>query len=171
MPMAKQEPALREDVLNELEKESRLKEHSGIVGKIITAICLSFTCFQLYTAIFGVLDAHLQRAVHLGFGLALVFLLKPSFNKDHSSSVHPWDLLLAVLGAACPAYIVIQYKELVGRAGLMTTEDYVVGAVGVVLVIEATRRIVGIPMVTVVAIFLAYAFLGPYMPDAISHRG
>lgn len=169
--MAKQEPALREDVLKELEKESRLKEHSGIVGKIITAICLSFTCFQLYTAIFGVLDAHLQRAVHLGFGLALVFLLKPVFNKDHSSSVHPWDLLLAVLGAACPAYIVIQYKELVGRAGLMTTEDYIVGAVGVVLVIEATRRIVGIPMVTVVAIFLAYAFLGPYMPDAISHRG
>lgn len=169
--MAKQEPALREDVLKALEKESRLKEHSGIVGKIITAICLSFTCFQLYTAIFGVLDAHLQRAVHLGFGLALVFLLKPVFNKDHSSSVHPWDLLLAVLGAACPAYIVVQYKELVGRAGLMTTEDYIVGAVGVVLVIEATRRIVGIPMVTVVAIFLAYAFLGPYMPDAISHRG
>ena len=98
--MAKQEPALREDVLKELEKESRLKEHSGIAGKIITAICLSFTCFQLYTAIFGVLDAHLQRAVHLGFGLALVFLLKPSFNKDHSSSVHLWDLLLAVLGAA-----------------------------------------------------------------------
>ncbi len=55
--MAKQEPALREDVLKELEKESRLKEHSGIAGKIITAICLSFTCFQLYTAIFGVLDA------------------------------------------------------------------------------------------------------------------
>lgn len=169
--MAKQEPAIREDVLNELEKESRLKEHSGIAGKIITAICLSFTCFQLYTAIFGVLDAHLQRAVHLGFGLALVFLLKPSFHKDRSSSVHPWDLLLAVLGAACPAYVVLQYKELVGRAGLMTTEDYIVGAVGVVLVIEATRRIVGIPMVTVVAVFLAYAFLGPYMPDAISHRG
>lgn len=171
MPMAKQEPAIREDVLKELEKESSLKEHSGIVGKFVTAICLTFTCFQLYTAIFGVLDAHLQRAVHLGFGLALVFLLKPSFHKDRSSSVHPWDLLLAVLGAACPAYIVIQYKELVGRAGLMTTEDYIVGAVGVVLVIEATRRIVGIPMVTVVAVFLAYAFLGPYMPDAISHRG
>lgn len=171
MPMAKQEPAIREDVLKELEKESSLKEHSGIVGKFVTAICLAFTCFQLYTAIFGVLDAHLQRAVHLGFGLALVFLLKPSFHKDRSSSVHPWDLLLAVLGAACPAYVVIQYKELVGRAGLMTTEDYIVGAVGVVLVIEATRRIVGIPMVTVVAVFLAYAFLGPYMPDAISHRG
>lgn len=171
MPMAKQEPAIREDVLKELEKESSLKEHSGIVGKFVTAICLTFTCFQLYTAIFGVLDAHLQRAVHLGFGLALVFLLKPSFHKDRSSSVHPWDLLLAVLGAACPAYVVIQYKELVGRAGLMTTEDYIVGAVGVVLVIEATRRIVGIPMVTVVAVFLAYAFLGPYMPDAISHRG
>lgn len=171
MPMAKQEPAIREDVLKELEKESSLKEHSGIVGKIITAICLAFTCFQLYTAIFGVLDAHLQRAVHLGFGLALVFLLKPMFGQGRDSFVHPLDLLLAVLGAACPAYIVIQYKELVGRAGLMTTEDYIVGAVGVVLVIEATRRIVGIPMVTVVAVFLAYAFLGPYMPDAISHRG
>ena len=169
--MAKQEPALREDVLNELEKESKLKDYTGIVGKIITAICLTFTCFQLYTAIFGVLDAHLQRAVHLGFGLALVFLFKPLFAKNRSGFVHPIDLLLSALGAVCPAYIVVQYKELVGRAGLMTTEDYIVGAIGVILVIEATRRIVGIPMVTVVMLFLAYAFLGPYMPDAISHRG
>ena len=80
-------------------------------------------------------------------------------------------MLLAIVGAATPAYILIEYKELVLRAGLVTDVDFIVGLIGILLVIEATRRVVGLPMVCVVLFFLAYAFLGPYMPGALAHRG
>ena len=78
---------------------------------------------------------------------------------------------MAVLGAASPAYIVIMYRELAFRAGIINSVDLVIGVLGVLLVIEATRRVVGLPMVIVVLAFLTYAFAGPYMPGVLSHRG
>ena len=163
---------LAEDVLKQLDKESNTVVHSGIMGKIVTALAISFSIFQLYTATFGVLDAQLQRAVHLGFGLCLIFLLYPTFPKSWKEhKLHPLDYLLAILGAAMPAYIIIQYQELVLRAGMINDTDLLVGVLGVALVIEATRRVVGIPMLVVVVLFLAYAFAGPYMPGVLAHRG
>ena len=161
-----------EAVLKKYDRESNIAHYTGLPQKIIAAIAITFSIFQLYTATFGILDAQLQRAVHLGFGLALAYLLYPcrrAWTRDHF--FHPIDVLFAVLGAAAPAYIVLQYRELVTRAGSATTADIVVGGIGILLVIEAARRVVGLPMVTVVLCFLAYAFLGPYMPGVLAHRG
>ena len=161
-----------EAVLKKYDRESNTVHYAGLPKKIVAAIAITFSVFQLYTATFGILDAQLQRAVHLGFGLALAYLLYPfrrAWTRD--SFFHPIDVIFAVLGAAAPAYIVIQYRELVTRAGSVSTADAVVGGIGILLVIEATRRVVGLPMVTVVLFFLAYAFLGPYMPGVLAHRG
>ncbi|EGK62472.1 TRAP transporter [Centipeda periodontii DSM 2778] len=161
-----------EAVLKKYDRESNTVHYAGLPKKIIAAIAITFSVFQLYTATFGILDAQLQRAVHLGFGLALAYLLYPfrrAWTRD--SFFHPIDVIFAVLGAAAPAYIVIQYRELVTRAGAIAPTDVVVGGIGILLVIEATRRVVGLPMVTVVLFFLAYAFLGPYMPGVLAHRG
>ena len=160
-----------EAVLKKYDKDSDTMEYKGIMAKIVSAIAITFSIFQLYTATFGVLDAQLQRAVHLGFGLALVYLLYPTRKSWSRTKLHPFDLLLAILGAAAPAYILIEYNQLVLRSGLVTTPDLVVGILGILLVVEATRRVVGIPMVTVVVLFLAYAFAGPYMPGVLAHRG
>ena len=62
-------------VLKEFDKESDTMEYTGLMKKIVAFIAICFSVFQLYTATFGVLDAQLQRGVHLGFGLTLVFLL------------------------------------------------------------------------------------------------
>ena len=161
-----------EKVLKKYDRESNTAHYTGWPKKIIAAIAITFSVFQLYTAIFGVLDAQLQRAVHLGFGLALAYLLYPfrrAWTRDHY--FHPIDIVFAVLGAATPAYLVIQYRELITRAGTVSPVDTVVGGLGILLVIEATRRVVGLPMVTVVLVFIAYAFLGPYMPGVLAHRG
>ena len=159
---------LAEDALKKYDKESNTVLHTGFMAKFVSALAIAFSVFQLYTAIFGVLDAQLQRAVHLGFGLALVYLLYPTFP---GMTLRFSDYVLAFLGAAAPAYLVIEYNELVLRAGTVTDVDFAVGLVGVLLVIEATRRVVGIPMVCVVMLFLAYAFLGPEMPGILAHRG
>ena len=161
-----------EKVLKKYDRESNTAHYTGWPKKIIAAIAITFSVFQLYTAIFGVLDAQLQRAIHLGFGLALAYLLYPfrrAWTRDHY--FHPIDIVFAVLGAATPAYLVIQYRELITRAGTVSPVDTVIGGLGILLVIEATRRVVGLPMVTVVLAFIAYAFLGPYMPGVLAHRG
>ena len=67
-----------EEVMQKFDKESNKREPDGFWGYVISAICILFACFQLYTGIFGVLDAHLQRTIHLCFGMALIYLLYPA---------------------------------------------------------------------------------------------
>lgn len=169
--MAEQKTMTSEEVLKKYDKESNTMEYSGVMAKFVSALAITFSVFQLYTAIFGVLDAQLQRAIHLGFGLSLAFLLYPTKKSWRRDKLHPFDAILAVLGAAAPAYIVICYSDLIRRAGLPTETDVIFGALGILLVIEAARRVVGIPMVAVVLVFITYAFVGPYMPGILAHRG
>lgn len=160
-----------EEMLKDLEPESDTRDYKGFMAKVISAIAITFSIFQLYTALYGVLDAQLQRAVHLGFGLALIYLLYPTCKSWSRDKLHPLDFVLSILGAATPAYILISYHELVLRAGAINSIDMAVGCLGVLLVIEATRRVVGIPMVLVALVFLVYAFVGPYAPGVLAHRG
>ena len=160
-----------EEILKKYDTESNTMEYTGVMSKFVAALAITFSVFQLYTAIFGVLDAQLQRAIHLGFGLSLSFLLYPTKKSWRRDKLHPFDAILAILGAAAPAYIVICYKELIFRAGLPTETDVIFGALGILLVIEAARRVVGIPMVSVVLVFITYAFVGPYMPGIFAHKG
>ena len=160
-----------DEILKKLDRSANTIEASGFFKRFISALAISFSIFQLYTAVFGVLDAQIQRAIHLGFGLSLSFLLYPTISTWRRDRVHPIDMFLAILGAAMPAYIVVNYRELILRAALPTPEDVAVGTLGVLLVIEAARRVVGMPMVTVVICFLIYAFFGNYAPGILAHRG
>lgn len=169
--MAEKKELTAEEVLKKYDKESNTMEYKGLMSKFISALAISFSVFQLYTASLGLLDAQLQRAIHLGFGLALAFLLYPTKKSWRRDKLNPLDGLLAIIGAATPAYIVIFYRELVLRAGIPTTADVIVGAIGILIVIEAARRVVGIPMVCVILFFVAYAFAGPYLPGVFAHRG
>lgn len=169
--MAEEKQMSAEEVLKKYDNESNTMEYTGVMAKIISAIAITFSVFQLYTASFGILDAQIQRGIHLGFGLCLSFLLYPTKKSWRRDKLHPLDGLLAILGAAAPAYIVIFYRELILRSMLPTTTDVIIGTLGILLVIEAVRRVVGIPMVCVVLVFITYAFAGPYMPGILAHRG
>jgi TRAP transporter 4TM/12TM fusion protein len=81
------------------------------------------------------------------------------------------DWVLALVGAFCAAYLFFFYRELSTRPGQPTTLDLVVAVIGIVLLLEATRRALGLPMVIVALVFLGYTFGGPYMPDLIAHKG
>ena len=160
-----------EEVMQKFDKESDKREMKGFWNILINAICIVFAIFQLYTATFGILDAHLQRAIHLAFGFLLIFLLYPARKSWSRTSMHPLDVLFALVGAASALYIVVNYQELVLRAGMNNETDFIVGVVGTLMVFEAARRVVGWPMITVAFVFIAYAFLGPYIPGILAHRG
>ena len=123
-----------EEVMQKFDKESNKREPDGFWGYVISAICILFACFQLYTGIFGVLDAHLQRTIHLCFGMALIYLLYPARASWSRKSMHPVDLVFAVLSVFATMYIFFQYDELVLRAGMNTETDIMVGILGIVLV-------------------------------------
>ena len=160
-----------EEVLQKFDKESNKREMSGLWGYIINGICVLFAAFQLYTATFGILDAHLQRAIHLTFGFLLIFLLYPTRQSWSKTKMNPIDVLFALAGACSAMYIVYNYNELVLRAGMNTETDFIVALIGTVLVFEAARRVVGWPMIIVALVFLLYAFFGPYVPGIMAHRG
>lgn len=160
-----------EEVLQKYDKESDKRSMSGTWDYIIKAVCIVFAIFQLYTATFGILDAHLQRAIHLAFGFILIFLLYPGRKSWSRSSMHPLDVLFAVVSAASALYIVVNYQELVLRAGMNSETDFIVGLIGTFMVFEAARRVVGWPMITVAFVFMIYAFFGPYIPGILAHRG
>ncbi len=160
-----------EEILRKVDLESNYRKLTGLVGKIVAALAITFSLFQLYTAGFGLLDASIQRAIHLGFALCLVFLLYPARKSWSRARIHPLDLLLAVMGAAVPMYVVAFYQSLVLRAGQVTTVDFIVGLLGIVLILEAARRVVGLPMVTIAFCFLIYALVGRYIPGSLAHRG
>lgn len=159
------------DILKKYDKEADYRDYKGLMAKVITAIAITFSCFQLYTALFGVLDAMIQRSVHLSFGMALIYLLYPTRKKWSRTKLHPFDLVLAILGSLAPIYIITNYQQLVLRAGTATTLDMVVGVIGLILVLEAARRCVGLPIVIIASAFIAYAFFGPYIPGRLAHRG
>ena len=160
-----------EAVLRKYDTESNTRNLSGLMALIVSAIAITFSLFQLYTSVFGVLDAHLQRAIHLSFGMALIFLMYPTRASWSKTSVHPLDVLLSIIGAALPMYVVVFYSDLVLRSGQITSEDMIVGTLGILMVIEAARRVVGWPIVIVAILFMVYGFAGPYMPDILAHRG
>ncbi len=161
-----------EEKLKSLDKESNTVEYTGICGKIIALVCICFALFQIYTGFFGALDAMIQRCVHLSFGISLVFLLCPTKKSwIKKGRFHPLDVLLAVIAMVPPIYILVNYQDLILRAGTVTMTDSIVGAIGIIMVLEAARRIVGLPIVIVVVCFLAYGFFGRYMPGPLAHRG
>ena len=157
-------------VLEKVDKESTHRELHGWQGWAISVIAVAFSGFHIYTALFGVLDAHLQRAVHLGFVLTLVYLLYPVTKGMRRDRINPVDLLFVAPRSSCLGYLLVNYRSIVTQAGRLTPTDVVVGTVGILLLFEAARRIVGLPMVIIAALFVLYALFGEWLPGVFAHR-
>ena len=158
--------------MEKFDREARYLRISGFWATIIKIIAVGFSIFQLYTALFGVFEAQIQRPTHLMFVLALVYLLYPTSGKNRSrGTVHPLDLGLAILSCALGLYSILNYETLMESAGLYSNTDFFMGILGILLTLEATRRIVGLPIVVIASCFLLYAYLGSYFPGFLGHRG
>ena len=85
--------------------------------------------------------------------------------------IPPWEWALGILGAATALYIFVFYRDISGRVGAPITQDFIIAAIGIMILLEATRRALGPALMIVASVFLAYTFLGPYMPSIIAHKG
>ena len=144
-----------------------------LIGKeaiMLSLIAVSMSIFQFYSAGFKMLPAMQHRAIHLSFALVLTFLLYPR-SKLQIKKITIIDYLLVLLSISIGLYLFIEYKQLIYRAGDPVFLDLLMGLVTIILVLEATRRVMGWPMVIVALTFLLYAYFGPYMPAGIAHKG
>lgn len=151
---------------------------SGIPGRILWLVPLLWSLFQLWYASplpfifnFGILNDTEARAIHLTFAIFLAFTAYPAMKTSARDRIPLIDWVLALLGSFSAAYIYIFYTQLAGRSGAPTTMDIVVAVCGMLLLLEATRRALGPPLMVVAAVFLTYTFAGPHMPDVIAHKG
>jgi TRAP transporter 4TM/12TM fusion protein len=154
------------------------RKPTGIAAKFLVAIALAWSLFQLWIAsplpfslgIFVLNDTE-SRAIHLGFAVFLAFAAYPAWKRSPRAYVPAIDWLLAAVAAFCASYLFLFYNELAQRPGLPTDIDLAVAVVGLILLLEAARRALGLPMVILAICFLIYIFFGQYMPDVIAHRG
>lgn len=161
-------------LLEKYDLEAGTRKLTGILGWIAFLGLLAFSLFQLYTAIFGVFTAQIQRTVHLGFALSLIFLLFPANRKKRQKGklqIAWYDGILAILSIGVGAYWPLFFNDLVMSVGRLSTLDFAVGLIAILLVLEATRRAVGLPITIIAIIFLIYGIYGQYMPGFLAHRG
>ncbi|MBE4575203.1 C4-dicarboxylate ABC transporter [Vibrio navarrensis] len=151
---------------------------NGLPGQILWFVPLCWSLFQLWYASplpfifnFAILNDTQARAVHLTFAVFLAFTAYPALKSSPRDRIPLVDWLLALAGSFSAAYIYIFYTELASRSGAPTTFDIIASVTGMVLLLEATRRALGPPLMLVAAVFLLYTFAGPYMPEVIAHKG
>ncbi|MHB8829390.1 MAG: TRAP transporter permease, partial [Syntrophales bacterium] len=159
------------ELLKKVDKESTFRKLAGFDHWLVFWIAVAFSCFHVYTAMFGMLPAQMQRSVHLSFAFALVFLLFPMTTKKTLNKLQWYNYLFAAFAVYVGAYITINYTRIMEAGGDYTQMDYIVGACGVLLTLEAARRVVGLPIVIIASTFLLYSYFGPYFPGFLAHRG
>ncbi|GEC90829.1 MULTISPECIES: TRAP transporter permease [Brevibacillus] len=158
-------------LIAQYDKESATRQLAGPMKWISFGLLVLFSLYQLSSTLFFTLPPQIHRPIHLAFGLALVYLLYAGTSKGNKDKIGIVNIILALLGVFVSLYWVIDYEGLVTRTGNYTTMDMVVGGIAVVLVLEAARRVVGIPIALIATIFLLYTYFGPYMPGFLEHRG
>lgn len=154
-----------------VESATEARNFTGLTKIIFSAIAVFGALFHLYILNFHPIDPWLFRSTHLLFGAVLGFMLFPGFKKA-ANKIHivDWALILASIGIFI--YIYMNLKQLLFRFGVMpTTMDFIVALVGVLLVLELTRRTSGWTLPILAGVFILYAFVGPFLPSILNHSG
>ena len=158
---------------------------TGIHLKVVAAIAIIWSLFQLWYASpfpfllnFGMFKGLPARAIHLGFALCLAFLIYP-ISKGKKISIT--DIIISFIGTLSCLYIYFFYDQLVDRGGVLLSinisENFnlpielIIGSFGILILLEATRRAIGLPLVIIAICFLLFSYFGRYAPEIISHGG
>ncbi len=160
------------------EAETGPRAPTGLPARALFLVPFLWSAFQLWYASslpfilgVGVFNETEARSIHLAFAVFLTFLAFPGHRWARRDHVPLLDWALAIAAAFTAAYLFLFQEALAERPGNPTTIDLVVGIAGLALLLEATRRSVGLALLLVAGVFLTYALAGPWMPDAIAHKG
>ncbi len=158
---------------------------TGIHLKVVASIAIIWSLFQLWYASpfpflfnIGMFKGLPARAIHLGFALCLAFLIYPASKGKKISAI---DIVISIIGTFTCLYIYFFYDQLVDRGGVLLSLkinqnfslpiELIIGSCGILILLEATRRAIGLPLVIIAICFLLFSYFGRYAPEIISHGG
>ncbi|MDA9646258.1 TRAP transporter permease [Candidatus Pelagibacter sp.] len=177
---------ISDKVNNKIKEDlSPTRNLTGVHLKIVASIAIIWSLFQLWYASpfpfwfnIGMFKGLPARAIHLGFALTLAFLIYPTFKGKKISII---DIIISFVGALCCLYIYFFYDQLVDRGGVLLSISFsenfnfpvelILGSLGILILLEATRRAIGLPLVIIAVCFLLFSYFGRYAPEIISHGG
>lgn len=166
------------EMLEEAEEQEEMIESStpgrdfgGKLGLIFTIVAVVGALYHLWVLNLHPVDPWIFRAAHLLFGCVLGFMLFPGWKKA-KEKVHVVDWLFIIASIGVFVYIFVNLQQILFRFGVMPTMmDSIVALVGILLVLELTRRTSGWTLPILAGIFILYAFIGPYLPSILNHSG
>ncbi|MBO8168392.1 MAG: TRAP transporter permease [Thermoanaerobacteraceae bacterium] len=162
-----------EKIIEKYDAEARYRkfQQGTFWARVVAAIAIAFSLFQLYIAGFGALEAIKQRALHLGFVTILIFLLYPGRKDARWDRPTVIDITLASGSLAVALYLVFRYTSFAISGGFANNVDYVFGALAVLLTLEAGRRCIGKELTILASLFLLYSYFGNLIPGSFGHQG
>ena len=178
-------PADPKDLAREFEARGRTPGPAAAL--VIATLCVVWSLFQLWIASplpflanFGIILDMPARGVHLAFAMLLCFLIFPARGRRPGNAIPPLDIVLALLAAGTALYVWLAQDGITARVGVLLEQNWfgvsvpveaIIGGAGIVLLLEATRRAVGLPLVIICSVFLVFSIFGQSMPDLIAHKG
>ena len=161
-----------DELLAKFDRESNTRRFSGIRSYIITALLLFFAAYVFWVTLIGNLPEQVRRCAFVGILVFIGYLLYPVKRSMTSRENHlPWyDIVLGALGAIAFFYYVANFQTIISRAVMLRPMDIAMGVMGIIILAELCRRVVGIPILVVAGGFVAYAFISGYSLRRIVHQ-
>lgn len=158
--------------INELRELNDKKEMQHWIAKVIAILAIMLSIFQLYVSLFSKLGVMQERAIFLGLGLVLTFLIYPT-RKGWEGTKKEWIIKsIFIVGAVTSTiYIVNKFDTIVSSFGFPSVLDLTFGVIAIIVIFESARRAIGLGLPIIALAGVAYIFLGPYLPELINHYG
>ncbi len=166
-------PVKSDEELREIveEYEGKTRKLTGRWAFLATGLAVFMSLYHLYAANAAVVQ-HVHLTRHLMLALVLSFMLFPATKRSMQRGAPTfYDLTLVALSVLVLGYVLVDFEAFIYRPYIPTALDIAFGAITILLVLEATRRTVGNALLLLVAAFIAYAFIGPWLPEPWTHRG
>ena len=161
-----------EALMAKFDRESDVRHFSGIPALITTGLLIFFAAYVFWYTIIGNLPEQVRRTSFLGILIFVGYLFYP-VRRGSAKRLNyiPWyDIVLAFVGASCFLYYSFNFQALIQRATQLQQIDVAVGVVGILILAELCRRVVGIPILVVAGGFITYAFISGYTLRRVIHQ-
>lgn len=162
----------QKEILEKFDKESKTRIFDNkYMAKAIYWIAVMISVYHFVTSYIGYPATHKHRSLHVAMMLFMTFFLYPISSRSSRKKVAWFDYIFAAISVSVAVYVWTDYVGFINRMGMPNTMDIIMGTILVVMVLEASRRISGWPLVILSMLFIAYGLFGQNMPGIFAHRG
>ncbi|MDR0486909.1 MAG: TRAP transporter fused permease subunit, partial [Treponema sp.] len=160
------------EIIAQFDRESNVRPFSGVPGILVKGLLLLFAAYIFWVTLIGNLPEQVRRSAFVGILVFIGYMLYPVRRNMAKQKNHiPWyDFVLGALGAISFFYYVVNFQAIIDRAVLLKPLDIAMGLMGIIILAELCRRVVGLPILVVGAGFITYAFAAGFSLRRVVHQ-